>query len=307
MWLGSSSWSPTVTDCAMVAAARALTLGLALLCAVAQAQYYGQRELTTTDCLGAPDWSVGAAGNPHAIAIADGPGTAAGHHCLDIQQAFTFRGAHVWLWPCLVLVAPGVLANENWLSNGTTIRSLQPNTSECLGINASGIGILADCASPAAAMTMTSNTSTIITGNGKCLTMGAQPAPPPPPAPPPVQKWNRPDVPLDERLDDLVARLSKADLVAQLGVDGTIGAITRPNLTVPSFAFQECMVGVAHINVPGNGTGTSAFPMPVNLGMTFDRDLLEAVGSAIGDEARALMNHGGLGGHGGAHAPSMCL
>ena len=34
----------------------------------------------------------------------------------------------------------------------------------------------------------------------------------------------------------------------------------------------------------------TAFPNPVNLGMTFDTALAEAVGTAIGDEARAIFN-----------------
>ena len=44
------------------------------------------------------------------------------------------------------------------------------------------------------------------------------------------------------------------------------------------------------IKIPENDTGTTAFPNPVNMGMTFDAELVEAVGSAIGDEARAIWN-----------------
>ena len=33
---------------------------------------------------------------------------------------------------------------------------------------------------------------------------------------------------------------------------------------------------------------TSAFPNPVNLGMSWDTELVEVVGTAIGDEKRAL-------------------
>ena len=61
--------------------------------------------------------------------------------------------------------------------------------------------------------------------------------------------------------------------------------------------------------IPENDTGTSAFPNPVNLGMTFDTALVESVGSAIGDEARALWNAAMLG-KGGLTAGSgglLCL
>ena len=128
-----------------------LAILLTLHCTAVIYAQHGQRELTTTDCLGAPKWTVGAGPNPHAIAVCDGPG--AGSHCLDIKQAFAFRGAKVWLWPCSGPHAPG-LVNENWLSAGSVIRSLQPNTTtECLAINASGHGgHLTDCTSPAAAI-----------------------------------------------------------------------------------------------------------------------------------------------------------
>jgi beta-glucosidase len=80
-------------------------------------------------------------------------------------------------------------------------------------------------------------------------------------------------------------------LVVQLGIYGGINAINRPNLTIPGFSYgRECLSGVAKIKIPSNNTGTTAFPNPVNLGMTFDPQLVEAVGSAIGDEARALWN-----------------
>lgn len=85
-------------------------------------------------------------------------------------------------------------------------------------------------------------------------------------------------------------RLTPSDLVNQLGGPG-IGTINRSNLTLPGTSYgQECLSGVDSLTVPGNGTGTSAFPNPVNLGMSWDRELVELVGTAIGDEARSFYN-----------------
>ena len=65
------------------------------------------------------------------------------------------------------------------------------------------------------------------------------------------------------------------------------GAISQPNLTLPGASYgRECLSGVDSFSIPANSTGTSAFPNPVNLGMTFDAELVEQVGSAIGDEVR---------------------
>lgn len=107
-------------------------------------------------------------------------------------------------------------------------------------------------------------------------------------APPPP--FTNPSLPLEVRLDDLMARLTPKDLVGQLGGPG-IGTISRPNLTLPGTSYgQECLSGVSNANVNSNHTGTSAFPNPVNLGMSWDKELVEAVGSAIGDEKRSFYN-----------------
>ena len=96
--------------------------------------------------------------------------------------------------------------------------------------------------------------------------------------------WRNATAPLAARLDDLLPRLTLDDLVAQLGGPG-VGDIVRPNLTLPGSSWgQECLSGVGH------GANSSAFPLPVALGMAFDTELVRAVGSAIGDEARALFN-----------------
>lgn len=107
---------------------------------------------------------------------------------------------------------------------------------------------------------------------------------------PPLPPFNNASLPLEQRLNDLMSRLSKTDLLAQLG-GPNIGDIHRQNLSLPGASYgRECLSGVDGIKIPENKTGTSSFANPVNLGMTFDADLVGEVGSAIGDEARALWN-----------------
>ena len=63
----------------------------------------------------------------------------------------------------------------------------------------------------------------------------------------------------------------------------------RAGLELPPYSFGvECLAGVAQAKP------STAFPLPVALGATFDVDLVEEVASAIGDEARALYNAGEL-------------
>jgi beta-glucosidase len=132
---------------------------------------------------------------------------------------------------------------------------------------------------------------------------------PSPPDPPPPQLFNNASLPLATRLDDLMSRFTKAELIAQLGGPG-IGDIDRPGLRLQGASYgRECLSGVDGISVPENSTGTSAFPNPVNLGMSFDTALVEEVASAIGDEARALWNAGqtGAGGLSRGSGGLLCL
>lgn len=174
----------------------------------------------------------------------------------DIQEEFTAIGSHVWLWPCGASTAG---KNEEWLSTGRTIRSVQPDTTACLGINATGHGRLALCSSVDAVLKMSGKAGgKITTGTGQCLGMAPPPPPPPPSA---VQPWNDASLPLEERLDDLLARLTQKELISMLG-GPDIGTIRRSNLTLPGISYgRECLSGVDSETIASNGTGTTAFPV----------------------------------------------
>jgi beta-glucosidase len=59
--------------------------------------------------------------------------------------------------------------------------------------------------------------------------------------------------------------------------------------------FQECLAGfdggAIFLAPPVNNTPSSAFPQPVNMGNSWDKDLVREIASAISDEARAAFNH----------------
>jgi beta-glucosidase len=87
-----------------------------------------------------------------------------------------------------------------------------------------------------------------------------------------------PDLPLAERVQDLIARLTLAEKVAMMNHP----ARGVPRMNIPAYNFwSEALHGVAR-----NGRAT-VFPEPIGMAATWDPGLIHRIGSAIGDEARA--------------------
>ncbi len=83
---------------------------------------------------------------------------------------------------------------------------------------------------------------------------------------------------VEERVRDLISRLTLEEKCAQLGYDAP--AIDR--LGIPAYNWwNEALHGV------GRAGRATVFPQAIGLAATFDADLVEEVASAIGDEARA--------------------
>ncbi len=87
-----------------------------------------------------------------------------------------------------------------------------------------------------------------------------------------------PDLPLAERVSDLLRQLTPAEKAAQLLHE----APALPRLGIPAYNWwNECLHGVARA-----GTAT-VFPQAIGLAASFDAALLGEVARAIADEARA--------------------
>ena len=97
---------------------------------------------------------------------------------------------------------------------------------------------------------------------------------------------------MDERADDLLARLTTTELVSQM--QGTTpAAIPRLGLAEATFGGEALHGVVAKcINASGVRRCPTQFPAPLALGATFSKKLFQAVGAAISVEARALYNFG---------------
>ena len=88
-----------------------------------------------------------------------------------------------------------------------------------------------------------------------------------------------PKLPIDERVTDLIGRMTLAEKVSQMSYDSP--AIER--LGVPAYNWwNECLHGVARA---GRAT---VFPQAIGMAATFDEDLILQVSNAISDEARAM-------------------
>ena len=110
----------------------------------------------------------------------------------------------------------------------------------------------------------------------------------PVPAPAGPLVYKDADRPLDERVRDLVGRLTLAEK-ASLLIDKA-PAIER--LGIPKYdAWNEALHGVAWRD------GVSVFPQAIGLASTWDPDLMHRVATAISTEARALYNNGKLWAH----------
>lgn len=92
------------------------------------------------------------------------------------------------------------------------------------------------------------------------------------------QPWQDASLPLAQRIDDLIGRLTLAEKCSQLC--NSSRAIER--LGIPAYDWwNEALHGVAR-----NGRAT-VFPQAIALAATFDRGLIRRIADAISDEARA--------------------
>ncbi len=90
--------------------------------------------------------------------------------------------------------------------------------------------------------------------------------------------YKNPSLPIEERVDDLLARMTLEEKVSQMM--NSAPAIER--LGIPEYNWwNECLHGVAR-----SGKAT-VFPQAIGLAATWDTELMHRVAAAISDEARA--------------------
>jgi xylan 1,4-beta-xylosidase len=98
-----------------------------------------------------------------------------------------------------------------------------------------------------------------------------------------------------QRTTDLVARMTIAEKITQLAT--TAAAV--PRLGLPKFEWwSEALHGVAYspgVSFGGDLPAASSFPMPINLGASFNMSLVYRIASTISTEARAFNNEGRAG------------
>jgi len=90
--------------------------------------------------------------------------------------------------------------------------------------------------------------------------------------------YKDPNLPLEERVDDLVSRMTLEEKVSQM-VHPAAGI---PRLDVPEYNWwNECLHGVARAGI------ATVFPQSIGMAASFDQELMHEVATAISDEARA--------------------
>src|SRR6478609_4694267 len=94
----------------------------------------------------------------------------------------------------------------------------------------------------------------------------------------PAALYQNPDAPLEQRVNDLLSRMTADEKVSQMMNDSP--AIDR--LGIPAYNWwNECLHGVARAGI------ATVFPQAIGMAATWDTDLFARMANAISDEARA--------------------
>lgn len=198
---------------------------------------------------------------------------------------------------------PGLYPSQQWLYSNVTKQITSVYNAMCVGVDSinganfgSSIGIYpCNTSDPLQLWSMDANTGSVTLISSAtpslCIQAGNN-TPSCDTIPFSTYPYCNPALPISSRLTDLLSRMSASDLARAM--DSSIPAI--PRLGIPSMGSGEALHGAATgcLSDPSsNSTGCpTSFPCPMALGASFDSNLWENVGLAIGMESRALYNAG---------------
>jgi beta-glucosidase len=104
-------------------------------------------------------------------------------------------------------------------------------------------------------------------------------------------------LPVDQRVQDLLSRMTLEEKVAMLSGENWMQSVQNERLGIPSIKMTDGPAGIRSWAGPSHGADattakievhTTAFPSGIAMGATWDTDLLESQGHAIGQEEKAL-------------------
>jgi beta-glucosidase len=112
-----------------------------------------------------------------------------------------------------------------------------------------------------------------------------------------VPPYKNPDLPVEQRVQDLLGRMTLQEKVAMLSGANWMQTVPNERLGIPSIKMADGPLGIRSWAGPSAETGaevakmqvnTTAFPAGVAMAATWDTDLVQSEGQAIGQEVKAL-------------------
>jgi beta-glucosidase len=112
-----------------------------------------------------------------------------------------------------------------------------------------------------------------------------------------IPPYKNPSVPVEQRVQDLLARMTLQEKVAMLSGADWMQSVPNKRLGIPSIKMSDGPLGIRSWAGPSSETRaevaekkvtTTAFPAGVAMAATWDADLVRSQGQAIGQELKAL-------------------
>jgi beta-glucosidase len=109
--------------------------------------------------------------------------------------------------------------------------------------------------------------------------------------------YKNPSLPVEQRVQDLLSRMTLQEKVAMLSGANWMQSVANDRLGIPSIKMADGPLGIRSWAGPSSETNaevarktvtTTAFPAGIAMAATWDTDLVQSEGEAIGQEVKAL-------------------